>query len=227
MFVELTPELVAAIVGAFCERRDIVPKRKDFKKVFNTIVEADDVDKFYFCEVTCAGSGQPCMRQVVDEDSCCHFHDPAFKCKGAKMDGNSCGSIAKNGADFCWRHEHQDMEEKTKKTRKNKHKRHSRSERLSEDETVAYKKDKKNKTYEAEDKIAVDKKSIKQKRCKNSRHKKSKKRHEVDDEKKAYKKSKKDKTPVNMEEEQWSTADDNANDLPDHHRVYFPLRDAE
>jgi hypothetical protein len=143
MYVELTPELVAAIVGAFCDRRDIVSKRKDFKKVFNTIVQDDDVEKLYFCEVVCAGSGQPCMRQVADEESYCHFHDPAFKCNGTKLDGNACRAIAKRGTDFCRRHEIDEEKEVCKKSKKNKNKRYSDSDDLSEDKVSVPKKSKK------------------------------------------------------------------------------------
>lgn len=158
MFVELTADLIASIVGAFCERRDIVPKRKDFKKVLNTIVQDDDVEKFYFCEATCVGSGEPCMRQVSDEGSHCHFHDPALKCKGIKLDENPCGAVANKDSDFCWRHQEKDDEEYqqedeqeiTKKSKKNKYKRHSHSD-VSSDDEIAHKKSKKNKRREIDD----------------------------------------------------------------------------
>lgn len=155
MFVELTADLIASIVGAFCERRDIVPKRKDFKKVFNTIVQDDDVEKFYFCEATCVGSGEPCMRQVSDEESYCHFHDPDFRCKGTKLDETPCGAVANKDSDFCWRHQEEDDEEYqqedeqeiTKKSKKHKYKRHSHSDDSSDGE-IAHKKSKKNKRHD-------------------------------------------------------------------------------
>jgi hypothetical protein len=186
MFVELTADLIATIVGAFCDRRDIVPKRKDFKKVFSTIVQDDDVEKFYFCEATCVGSGEPCMRQVSDEESYCHFHDPASKCKGTTIKGENCRSVAKIGEDYCKRHqeddedyEPEDEQEITKKSKKNKYKRHSHSDDLSDDE-VAHKKSKKNRRQERDDdEIVAHKKCKKNKKheredCEIVAHKKSK-----------------------------------------------------
>ena len=248
MYAELTPDLIATIVSAFCDRRDILPTRRDFKKVFQTIVQDDDVEKFYFCEATCAGSGQPCMRQVPDAESYCHFHDPAFKCNGKKLDGNPCGSVARKDANYCWRHEEKDEEEITKKTNKNKHKKHLHSEDLSEeedrvetdDEIITHRKSKKTKKHERHDKEnRVHKKSKKSKRHgKNAEHKKSKKSKRFDgdaDDKKAHKKSKKNKRSVDQEEMHSSLDDDTADeilssetdDLPNPQTTYFPLRDGD
>jgi hypothetical protein len=226
MYVELTRDLVATIIAAFCDKRDIIPKHKEINKVLKAIIHDEDVKKSFFCEAICVGSGQPCMREVQDEESFCHFHDPALQCKGIKKDGNACASVAKKLSTFCWRHvqadEEHDVYEVPKKNKKNKykHKSHStpdKSEEESEDVTVTKKKHKKSKKLQESVKRDADGEM-------DFVHKKSKK----------SKKNKKRK--VRQTDEMSSSSDDDsgkkvvlseADDEPRFSTPVFPLRDAE
>ncbi|KAI1311899.1 hypothetical protein EDD11_003261 [Mortierella claussenii] len=104
MYVQLTVELVTMAVKLFCKRKGMEMEKKDAKKVFASLVDDDDVVKHYFCGVTCKKSRRACMKEVDDDDSYCHVHDPDRKCSGTTTKGIRCGSAAKSGEEYCWRH---------------------------------------------------------------------------------------------------------------------------
>ncbi|KAI1287854.1 hypothetical protein EDD11_010194 [Mortierella claussenii] len=104
MYVQLTIELVAKAVKLFCSKKKVEMNAKDAKKVFASLVDDNDVAKYFFCEAICKTSKRTCMKEVGDKDMQCHVHDPARKCHGTTALGKSCGSVSKAGEDYCWRH---------------------------------------------------------------------------------------------------------------------------
>jgi hypothetical protein len=78
--------------------------KKQAKKVYNSLVKDDEINKHYVCGVTCVKSQKICMKEVEHEELYCHVHDPDRKCQGITVKGNKCGSVAKTGMAYCYRH---------------------------------------------------------------------------------------------------------------------------
>ncbi|KAF9898668.1 hypothetical protein EC991_010686, partial [Linnemannia zychae] len=104
MYIQLTIKLVTKAIQLFTSKEI---RDKDMKKVLKALVKDPDISKHYFCGAICTKSKRACMKEVKKEGMHCYVHDPERKCQGRTNGGAKCGSVAKTGENYCWRHRDQ------------------------------------------------------------------------------------------------------------------------
>ncbi|KAG0080050.1 hypothetical protein BGZ93_003030, partial [Podila epicladia] len=104
MYVQLTIELITQAMKLFSQLTGAELTQKQAKMVYKSLVKDDNVDKHYFCGAICTKSQNICMKEVKEESMHCYVHDPENKCQGVTLKGQPCGSVAKVGEDYCYRH---------------------------------------------------------------------------------------------------------------------------